>query len=77
MYINIYVCIYIHIYIYNDKMIIIAIQDKFALTKFSLHIKFHKELSIMFLEESIVLKTYDSASTMVSIPRFDNDFETI
>ena len=70
--------IYTYIYIYNDKMmIIIAIQDKFTLTKFSLHIKFHKELSIMFLEESIVLKTYDSASTMVSIPRFDNDFETI
>ena len=32
-------------------MIIIAIQDKFTLTKFSLHIKFHKELSI-------VLKSY-------------------
>ena len=30
-------------------MIIIAIQDKFTLTKFSLHIKFHKELSIVFL----------------------------
>ena len=30
-------------------IIIIAIQDKFTLTKFSLHIKFHKELSIMFL----------------------------
>ena len=53
MYINIYVCIYIHIYIYNDKMIIIAIQDKFALTKFSLHIKFHKELSIMFCESRL------------------------
>ena len=30
-------------------MIIIAIQDKFALTKFSLHIKFHEEVSIVFL----------------------------
>ena len=29
-------------------MIIIAIQEKFTLTKFSLHIKFHKELSIVF-----------------------------
>ena len=33
----------------QQKMIIIAIQDKFTLTKFLLHIKFHKELSIMFL----------------------------
>ena len=30
-------------------MMIIANQDKFTLTKFSLHIKFHKELSIVFL----------------------------
>ena len=30
-------------------MIIIAIQGKFTLPKFSLHIKFHKSLSIMFL----------------------------
>ena len=30
-------------------MIIIAIQDKFTLTKFSLHIKFHKAVSIVFL----------------------------
>ena len=30
-------------------MIIITIQDKFTPTKFSLHIKFHKELSIVFL----------------------------
>ena len=30
-------------------MIIITIQDKFTLTKFSLYIKFHKELSIVFL----------------------------
>ena len=58
-------------------MITTAIQEKFTLTKFSLHINFHKELSIMFLQESIVSKTYDSASTMVSIPKFDNDFETI
>ena len=28
---------------------IIAIQDKFTLTKFSLHIKFHKELRIVLL----------------------------
>ena len=34
-------------------MIITAIQDKFILTKFSLYIKFHKEL-----RESIVLKSY-------------------
>ena len=31
-------------------MIIISIQDKLTLTKFLLHIKFHKELSIMFCE---------------------------
>ena len=38
--IYIYIYIYIYMYIYNDMqiMIIIAIQDKFALTKFSLHI---------------------------------------
>ena len=30
-------------------MIIIPIQDNFTLTKFSLHIKFHKELSVVFL----------------------------
>ena len=30
-------------------MIIIAIQDKFTLTTISLKIKFHKELSIVFL----------------------------
>ena len=28
---------------------IIAIQDKFTLTKFSLHIKLHKELRTVFL----------------------------
>ena len=39
-------------------MILIAIQDKFTLTKFSLQIKFHKDLIIMFLRESIVLKSY-------------------
>ena len=48
-----YIYTYIYIYIYNDKMIIIAIQDKFTLTKFSLHIKFHKELSIMFCESRL------------------------
>ena len=31
-------------------MIIIAIQDKLTLTKFSLHINFHKELTITFCE---------------------------
>ena len=30
-------------------MIMIAIQDKFTLTKFLLHIEFQKELSIMSL----------------------------
>ena len=30
-------------------MIIIAIKEKFTLKKFSLHIKFHKELRIAFL----------------------------
>ena len=39
-------------------MILIAIQNKFTLTKFSLHIKFHKELIVMFLRESVVLKSY-------------------
>ena len=29
--------------------IIVAIQDKFTLTKFSLRIKFHKELRVSFL----------------------------
>ena len=40
----IYIYIYIHIYIY---IYTIAIQDKFTLTKFSLPIKFHKELSVL------------------------------
>ena len=31
-------------------MIIIAIQDKFTLTKFSLHIKFHKNKVLCFCE---------------------------
>ena len=39
-------------------MIIIATQDKSTLTKFSLHIKFHKKISIVFLLESIVLRSY-------------------
>ena len=39
-------------------MILIAIQNKFTLTKFSLHIKFHKELTAIFLRESVVLKSY-------------------
>ena len=30
-------------------IIIIAVQDKFTPAKFSLRIKFHEELSIMFL----------------------------
>ena len=50
-------------------------SKKFTLTKFSLCIKFHKELSIMFLSWTRVLA--DSASTTVSIPTFDNGFETI
>ena len=36
-------------YMYIYVIIIIAIQDKFTLTKFSLRIIFHKELSILFL----------------------------
>ena len=39
-------------------MIIRTIQDKSTFTKFLLHIKFHKELSIMILWASIVLKSY-------------------
>ena len=39
-------------------MILIAIHNKFTLTKFSLHIKFHKELIVMFLREFVVLNSY-------------------
>ena len=39
-------------------MILITIQNKFTLTKFSLHIEFNKELIVMFLRESVVLKSY-------------------
>ena len=39
-------------------MILIAIQNKFTLTKCSLHIEFHKELIVMFLRESVALKSY-------------------
>ena len=48
-------------------MIIVAIQDKFTLTKFSLCITLDQELS-MFA---------DSASAMITIPTFANGFKTI
>ena len=55
-----------------------ANQDKFTLTKLSFHIEFHKELSIIFCESLLSWSRMfaDSASVMVSIPTFDNGFET-
>ena len=38
------------------KVIFITIQDKFLLTKFSLHITFHKELSIFVFMKVYCLK---------------------
>ena len=57
-------------------MIMIAIQDKFTLTKFLLHIEFQKELSIMSLWESIVLKS--NVRKLCKYNSFHpNDFGTI
>ena len=49
-------------YTYKKKNTIIVIQDQFTLTKFSLCIKFHKELSIfvflrVYFLEAICLQT--------------------
>ena len=55
---------YIYIYIYICILYI-------YIYIYSFHVEFHKELL------SVIRMSVDSASAMVSIPTFDNGFETI
>ena len=64
----------------TDKIITIAIQDKFTLMKCSLCIKFHKELGIFCFCESLFSWSRmfaDSAVEMVTIQIFHNGSEAI
>ena len=80
-YVDCQICISWPLKLYiKEKILMIAIQDKFILIKFSSCIKLHKELGIFcFCESSFSWRRMftDYASKMANTQTFDNGSEAI